>query len=28
MKLEYKVEDKAVEDILSTNSNLEEYIID
>jgi hypothetical protein len=28
MRLEYKFEDKAVEDILSTNSNLEEYIID
>lgn len=28
MKLDYKIEDKAVEDILSTNSNLEEYIID
>ena len=27
MRLEYKFEDKAVEDILSTNSNLEEYII-
>ena len=28
MRLDYKFEDKAVEEILSTNSNLEEYIID
>jgi len=27
MKIDYKIEDKAIEDILSTNSNLEEYII-
>lgn len=28
MKIDYKIEDKAIEDLLSTNSNLEEYIID
>ncbi|PWA07383.1 hypothetical protein [Flavobacterium psychrotolerans] len=27
MKVDYKIEDKAIEDLLSTNSNLEEYII-
>ena len=27
MKLNFNIEDKAIEDLLSTNSNLEEYII-
>lgn len=27
IKLDYDIEDKAIEDMLSTNSNLEEYII-
>ena len=27
MKMEYKIEDKVIEDLLTTNSNLEEYII-
>lgn len=27
MKMDYKIEDKAIEDLLSTNSDLEEYMI-
>ena len=28
IKMDYKIEDKAIEDLLSTNSDLEQYIID